>query len=155
MLDDPTRAPQWARVLCGHTGELSANCRTILWTNLATVGLDLVFVLLTAVLDTLTKEDFSTLVNVVLAVPILLALIYYLPRRNLIVYSLARGASGGMAALYVISLAFEIRAAVVKAWHELWIGIAITDALCLIMWLQIMYYVRLLVKQWQVDSLLH
>ena len=127
--------PRWARILCGHDGLLSANCRTILWTNLATVGLDLAFVVLTAMLDTPTKEDATSLVNVVLAVPMLLALLYYLPRRSIGAFSLARGASVGMAVLYAISLTWEIRAALVKARHELWIGIAITDAFCLVMWL--------------------
>ena len=99
-----------------------------------------------------TKEDFDACERGACGADSL-ALIYYLPVETSA--STRSQESAGAGGAFVISLAFEIRAAVVKARHELWIGIAITDALCLIMWLQIMYYVRLLVKQWQVDSLLH
>ena len=71
-----------------------------------------------------------------------------LPRRSARLYSLLLLASSALAALYVVSLSCEMRNAMEQGARWLWLGLAGTDVFCLVMWLQIAYFVRLLIRQW-------
>jgi len=80
--------------------------------------------------------------------PTLAALLHLLPRRSARLYSLLLLASSALAALYVVSLSCELRNAMEQEARWLWLGLAGTDVFCLVMWLQIAYFVRLLIRQW-------
>ena len=166
--------PLWAQLLCGHTtGSLSSTLRAMLWLNCASVTLDLLSLAFTADFERLTMDDISTIFNTCgcatlspttlpplpvcsitrpsqakVHVTALAALLHLLPRRSARLYSLLLLASSALAALYVVSLSCEMRNAMEQEARWLWLGLAGTDVFCLVMWLQIAYFVRLLIRQW-------